>query len=69
MQDYERVQPHIQADAKRPYDLFEVEDRLQDTLNYFGKAERLKRWQLMALDDSELEDRLSRLSNRSRWGR
>ena len=69
MQDYERVLPHIQADAKRPYDLFEVEDRLQDTLNYFGKAERLKRWQLMALDDGELEDRLSRLSNRSRWGR
>lgn len=69
MQDYERVRPHIQADAKRPYDLFEVEDRVQDTLNYFGKAERLKRWQLMALDDGELEDRLSRLSSRSRWGR
>ena len=69
MQDYERIRPHIVADAKRPYDLFEVEDRLKDTLNYFSKAERLKRWQLMALDDRELEDRLSRLTSRSRWGR
>ena len=69
MQDYERIRPHIVADAKRPYDLFEVEERLQATLSYFGKAERLKRWQLMALDDRELEDRLSRLTSRSRWGR
>ena len=69
MQDYNRIRPHIHADAKRPYDLFEVEDRLQDTLKYFSKAERLKRWQLMALDDRELEERLSRLSSRSRWGR
>ena len=69
MQDYERIRPHIVADAKRPYDLFEVEERLQATLSFFGKAERLKRWQLMALDDRELEDRLSRLTSRSRWGR
>ena len=69
MQDYERIRPHIVSDAKRPYDLFEVEERLQATLSFFGKAERLKRWQLMALDDRELEDRLSRLTSRSRWGR
>ena len=61
--------PHIVADAKRPYDLFEVEEQLQASLSFFGKAERLKRWQLMALDDRELEDRLSRLTSRSRWGR
>ena len=54
MQDYERIRPHIVADAKRPYDLFEVEERLQATLSFFGKAERLKRWQLMALEIANL---------------
>ena len=37
MQDYERIRPHIVSDAKRPYDLFEVEERLQATLSFFGK--------------------------------
>jgi hypothetical protein len=69
MHDYKRLRPYIIADAKRPYDLFEVEERMQDTIEYFAKTDRLKRWQLMALDDRELQDRLSRFNSRSRWGR
>ena len=67
-QDYERLHPHIVADPKRPYDLMEVEDRVKNTLEYFRKADRIKRWQLLALEDPDLEDRLSRMSSRSRWG-
>ncbi|MBK27605.1 MAG: hypothetical protein CMO77_02100 [Verrucomicrobiales bacterium] len=69
MQDYERLRPYIINDAKRPYDLFEVEERLQSTIEYFAKTDRLKRWQLMALDDRSLQERLSRFNSRSRWGR
>ena len=67
-QDYERLHPHIVADPKRPFDLMEVEDRVKDTLGYFRKAERMKRWQLLALEDPDLQDRMSRMSSRSRWG-
>jgi hypothetical protein len=67
-QDYERLHPYIVADPKRPYDLMEVEDRVKNTLEYFRKADRIKRWQLLALEDPDLEDRLSRMSSRSRWG-
>ena len=69
MQDYNRLRPYILADPKRSFDLFEVEERLQSTIKYFAKTARLKRWQLMALDDQELQDRLSRFNGRSRWGR
>jgi len=69
MNDHKRLRPYIIADAKRPYDLFEVEERLQSTIEYFSKTERLKRWQLMSLDNRELKDRLSRFNSRSRWGR
>tara|TARA_B100000902_G_scaffold247969_1_gene234653 strand:+ start:11893 stop:14130 length:2238 start_codon:yes stop_codon:yes gene_type:complete len=69
MHDYKRLKPYIIADVKRPYDLFEVEERLQDTIEYFAKTDRLKRWQLIALDNRELQDRLSRFNGRSRWGR
>lgn len=69
MQDYNRLRPYILADPKRSFDLFEVEERLQSTIKYFAKTDRLKRWQLMALDDQELQDRLSRFNGRSRWGR
>jgi spore coat protein CotH len=69
MQDYHRLRPYILADPKRSFDLFEVEERLQSTIKYFAKTDRLKRWQLMALDDQELQDRLSRFNGRSRWGR
>ena len=69
MQDYNRLRPYILADPKRSFDLFEVEERLQSTIKHFAKTARLKRWQLMALDDQELQDRLSRFNGRSRWGR
>jgi hypothetical protein len=55
---HQRLRPEIEADARRQQTVLEIEERFARIVRFFTERRRVAQWQLAALDDPKLAERL-----------
>ena len=63
-----QVRPAVISDVGRQGSVGEFDEEVLRFLGYFESRLRMTRWQLLALDDQDLDERLERMGGRGRRG-